>query len=179
MPMTVEKIFLMNQRLMNIDDGVYKELEQEIRLLELESPTKELHIETLLDRNAVDAASIKYLLIGIFLMFDRKKTLSYDETALLIEIAKLDTETYETELINEYVNERNSEDRIISELEMSFLMARTRVKLLLNFLSLMSDNRFSEYPEVYLNSAEQNIVEVNKYMSFYSEKILKEYYGIS
>ena len=30
-----------------------------------------------------------------------------------------------------------------------------------------------------LGTAENNITEVNKYMSFYSEKILKEYYGIS
>ncbi len=179
MPMTVEGIFLIDQQLTNIDD-VHKKLDQEIRLLQLESPTKELHIETLLDKNAVGLALIKYLLHGIFLMFERKKSLSYDETAQLVELAKLDTATYKTELINDYTDERKSEDKIIAELELSFLAARTRVTLLFNFLSLMSDDRLSRFtPEVYLNSAEQNIVEVNKYMAFYSRKILDEYYGMS
>lgn len=179
MAMTVEGIFLIDQQLTNID-SVHKELEKEIRSLKLESPTKELHIETLLNKNAIALSLIKYLLQGIFLMFERKENLSYDETAQLVELAKLDTSTYKTEIVKNYKDGRKSEDKIISELELSFLAGRTRVNLLFNFLSVMSEERLSQFtPEVYLNSAENNIVEVNKYMSFYSRKILDGYYGLS
>ena len=95
MAMTVEGIFLIGQHLTNID-SVHKKLEKELRSLKLESHTKELHIETLLNKNAVSLALIKYLLHGIFLMFERKETLSYDETIQLIELAKL--EAIQTEL---------------------------------------------------------------------------------
>ena len=179
MAMNVEGIFLIGQHLTNID-SVHKKLEKELRSLKLESHTKELHIETLLNKNAVSLALIKYLLHGIFLMFERKETLSYDETIQLIELAKLDTATYKEELIKNHKDGRKSEDKTISELEISHLAGRTRVDLLFNFISVMSQKKFSQFTqEVYLDTAENNITEVNKYMSFYSEKILKEYYGIS
>ena len=178
MAQTVGSVFEADYNIMNID-FVHANLKQEVQLLNLESHAKDRQIEILLNANALELALIKYLLQGTFLMFDRKKSLSISEFDQLIELSKLDTITYKTDLIKKYKEDHKTKDKIISELEISFLVGKTRVFLLWNFITIMADDRlFHLTQDLYLSSVEHNIIEVNKNMSFYARKILDGYYGI-